>query len=425
LGEKLWRESISLAGRRVRLAQEAEKGEAGKGSIVVLVHGTFARTASWTHTDSPLASAAKRALGNGASTRTFEWSGRNSHAARLTAGAELARYLRVLKADNPRALIHVVAHSHGGNVAAYAMRDPDARGAVASVICLGTPHILAHRRDLEPTIRVCRYTAIVVGVALSMLSALWGLMGFYLTYVGYGELPFTVLNAVIAGAMALLFVRWRRRAVRYMRDRLVPGLRAAQEEITIALQADFGSIPVLNVRAESDEAARYLRMIDRIARLPFQVWSPHALLWSVASFGILWFGGMAFTTFFPSTPQEGGAWEAALGLIFSYAASLLLAGVFFVLLGGTAQAVCALWPKIFRGHALGFGEDGFLKNYLVAISASLWPKTTGTLRDVPLRLSGPGLYHSRLYNDQQSIGVVATWLEAWSTKVGDGHVEVL
>src|ERR1043166_6936886 len=48
---------------------------------------------------------------------------------------------------------------------------------------------------------------------------------------------------------------------------------------------------------------------------------------------------------------------------------LILASV-LALVTLIANGVCAVWPWMFRAHWLGFGEDGFMTNWLVAISAS-------------------------------------------------------
>src|SRR5262245_17349046 len=47
----------------------------------------------------------------------FSWSGANRHEARVAAAKELAARLVRITTRDPTARIHVVAHSHGGNVA--------------------------------------------------------------------------------------------------------------------------------------------------------------------------------------------------------------------------------------------------------------------------------------------------------------------
>jgi putative serine esterase DUF676 len=54
--------------------------------------------------------------------RVFQWSGGNSFMARRRAAVELAEDIKKISLDNPNARIVCVAHSHGGNVALYAVQ---------------------------------------------------------------------------------------------------------------------------------------------------------------------------------------------------------------------------------------------------------------------------------------------------------------
>src|SRR5262245_43134822 len=69
--------------------------------------------------------------------REFYWSGRNTHAARIDAGARLAR---IIEKEQPGTKIHIVGHSHGGNVALSAVNQLRA-GTVTSVILLANPNM--------------------------------------------------------------------------------------------------------------------------------------------------------------------------------------------------------------------------------------------------------------------------------------------
>ena len=91
-----------------------------KPARLVLVHGTFAPNAEWTHPDSYLCSALRTRFPS-AEFLPFNWSGRNSHSARIAAGKQLGEFIRRLKNERPDRPCYVIAHSHGGNVALYAL----------------------------------------------------------------------------------------------------------------------------------------------------------------------------------------------------------------------------------------------------------------------------------------------------------------
>jgi hypothetical protein len=112
--------------------------------IVTLVHGTFAKDAAWTQEGSLLRVALEKRLGAPVTFRTVGWSGRNTMR-RMQGAQELVKELHHQMKD-PDALLFVIAHSHGGNVALHAMRDPQIRLRVAGVVTISTLFVLVSRR---------------------------------------------------------------------------------------------------------------------------------------------------------------------------------------------------------------------------------------------------------------------------------------
>lgn len=385
----------------------------GYDHVVVLVHGTFARAASWTRPDSPLATTVAKALGGSVLLTSFEWSGRNSHAARLSGGTELAEYLRSLRLSYPTASLHIVAHSHGGNVVMYALRSTEIRDSLKSVVCLGTPFIVAYPRNVRSTLRLLKFAIITTGVLVALLFALAvGFVGtFFASEPSISKFITGALLTLVVGAPSFFAMRLLLRINRYVETKVATSLSAVQKLIVTSLQGQFDGVPVLNVQTRRDEAARYLRLVDRIAGIPFQVWSPIAVLWITVTVTVIYVSFMAFVAV--QSDDWHNAWnEVMLALVFTY---FLYLGIVVVVLASVtfiATVLCAIWPKIFRGHALGFGEDGFMKNWLVAISASSEPPNAGRSHDELLNVTGAGLHHSLLYQDERALHAVATWMGA-------------
>jgi hypothetical protein len=100
---------------------------------ITLVHGTWADTKGWVAPGSFLRRELEHGLAN-VVIREFSWTGANTHAARTGAGVGLARFIRDGHAQYPGARHFVIAHSHGGNVALYAMRDDAARAVVQGIV---------------------------------------------------------------------------------------------------------------------------------------------------------------------------------------------------------------------------------------------------------------------------------------------------
>ncbi|MFO1329107.1 MAG: hypothetical protein U1F56_17230 [Rubrivivax sp.] len=101
--------------------------------------------------------------------QTFEWSGANSAVSRLRAADALSARLDAIRAANPSAKIHLVSHSHGGNVAMYSLRNRRQQQQVASLICLSTPFLHVHPRRMREGVADKVRTSIRVGlVALGL-----------------------------------------------------------------------------------------------------------------------------------------------------------------------------------------------------------------------------------------------------------------
>lgn len=116
--------------------------------VVTLIHGTFAREAEWVKDDSKLCKAVRDAFPGGVEFRRLSWSGGNTIGARQEAAENLRAQIvadPVPAADTRHFLI---AHSHGGNIALYALRDPTVRERIIGIATLATPFLIARKRDL-------------------------------------------------------------------------------------------------------------------------------------------------------------------------------------------------------------------------------------------------------------------------------------
>lgn len=118
--------------------------------VWILVHGTFANKAAriiprvaWWKENQPFYNALKQALTKkkiSFSLNAFIWSGSLQHEKRVQAGMELAGY--IIKNTKPHQKIHIVAHSHGGNVALLAagfLQEAQAQQKISYLFTLGTP----------------------------------------------------------------------------------------------------------------------------------------------------------------------------------------------------------------------------------------------------------------------------------------------
>ena len=141
-------------------------------ATVTLIHGTFARKATWVSPDGSIGKALRDRFGQAVHIAAFRWSGRNGSSARYKAAIDLADHLKSLKRDFPNARHFLVAHSHGGNVALYSAASDDVRPLIEGIVTLATPFIVCRERNLGPAGLFGRAFVFVFLVPIMLLSIL-------------------------------------------------------------------------------------------------------------------------------------------------------------------------------------------------------------------------------------------------------------
>jgi hypothetical protein len=130
-----------------------------------LVHGTWAPHAPWAQKTSRLVLGLRERFGDATPIDALNWGGWNRVSTRSKGAELLRRHLRdaPLEDDQRR---FVIAHSHGGNVALYALRDPVAAARTAGVATLATPFLVAQRRHYAKGLSAARFTLLAAAALL-------------------------------------------------------------------------------------------------------------------------------------------------------------------------------------------------------------------------------------------------------------------
>ncbi|MGD0192192.1 MAG: alpha/beta hydrolase [Rhizomicrobium sp.] len=321
--------------------------------LVVLVHGTFARGAPWAAENGPLAQTLKSRI-SGAKVRSFPWTGDNNHMARLAAGRELAQFLDELNAQHPDATLHLITHSHGGNVALYAADQMRATDKLGSITFLGTPFLTATPRRIAPQAGRFAFllsaplafffivAALLIAIPIvNSLSGLWQTIAILI-----------VMGVIVSSIQA--FSKW-------VKSGISSGLESSQK----LHEAPFAHKPpqcrLYIATVPRDEAGLLLGTIDGIAAIPWR------FLRFASRYGRT-IGGAEFCAvtlmaFFTSQSNVNAY----------MAASVISMGVLAVL---TASYFALQWqaPLIsaaLRGNAFAFGGEG----PLFAITTRVVPET--------------------------------------------------
>jgi hypothetical protein len=230
---------------------------------VVTVHGTNDTAAEvngekWWQLGSSFSDAMGAAMasrGVNATHHPFRWSGANSDLARGQGARLLARKIKALSATHES--VHIVAHSHGGNVANLAadlLRWGNARNAgLASIVTVGTPFL---RRRISGW----AVAGAIVFLAVSVLIALsWarGVASNLLAGVpGDNTVPFWVGLIATATPIVIAIALTVRGAVVGLSRVLLPNAHLRSRNAILAL------------RHPQDEAIAFLQQIDAVQLEP-------------------------------------------------------------------------------------------------------------------------------------------------------------
>ena len=398
--------------------------------VVTLVHGTFASGSPWTQEGSEFRSLLQEASTCRIVFRRFEWNGENGHHSRTQAGSSLASFLHEGVCLHPTATQFVVAHSHGGNVCLYALRDSTISAHISGIVCLSTPFLACRPRDLSDARRLFK-CALGLAACLTGAAALWVIIMVLLSQASspgvlsvvsdYGGLLFAL--AVIC-TLPIFFMgsRW---AGRLWTRRFDPSLSARQRSIVnrIALPV-VHDVPVMCFTSTHDEAGRWLHLLGSYANLPFALWKSGIVamfagyLFSLGLVITLW-NSRPLGVYRPAILHDHLILTSGLSRVSTVceAIATVTVSTFLQTIGFMAllQLAMAVLPRLLRGHPLGFGWESVAENWIISISAVDTPtqvENCGFRIYMPtIRRSLRGaLHHTSIYSEPLVIADIARWI---------------
>lgn len=343
---------------------------------IVLIHGTWARGAPWTREGSQLRDSLAERFGRSVDFISFPWKGSNLAGVRQRAALDLTERIKELPADvGPVVLI---AHSHGGNVALWALDgDQEVRRRVAAVVCLNTPFFAGLPRNTE-----------VLSIAFSVgVAAAVGGLGF--TFGLPGAIAFV---AAFLSLLAVIFIAFK--VLVPKRDGVLAQLRGPS----------LDDVPILCVQTTDDEASSWLAFLETQLNTPF--------------------------LFLNLLSRRQGGWMLLLAAAFVSVLLLVFYGVLpgedwvFGLMWGIPGALVAgtmtvswLGSLLVRRLALGLQTVGLSWFYDLLVRVSAYPVPIHcrshelmVVRD-RIRSDRLGLSHSVIYEDQVVLDRVGHWIE--------------
>jgi hypothetical protein len=203
---------------------------------VTLVHGTWGRKSAWTKESSKISEALCKGISDQVFLRRFEWSGGNSPSARSRAARELRQNLVRGITEYPHSKHFIIAHSHGGNVALYALRDSNLLASISGLVCLSTPFFNAQKRSLGPHVLDSFFLLAFLTIfgILSYVSVYWNISG--KLFAGL-MVTFCLLAFVLA---FVLIAMWQSISERILGIFEIPSV-PAQKILIVRMSADEAS----------------------------------------------------------------------------------------------------------------------------------------------------------------------------------------
>jgi hypothetical protein len=385
----------------------------------------------WLRNESGFEDRLKELLGEGASFKYFEWSGRNTYTDRLKARDDLRDDLMKTAADNPSAKHFVIAHSHGGNAALYAMKDGELATKISGMVAMSTPFLNVKLRRAE--LRVLQLT-----LAAFLLASLpfWFLTTLALelyqtsftwisSFSGLGKLMALALAGVLVWRFTEGIFKGFFQLTGWLGETWNGFATKRANWLIKNFATDNVTVPLLTVSFKFDEAALYLRLLHLITE-------PHALIFYGATIVL----SVALTTQF-TLLVTGIVIEPLLNLIDdiflvsieSYFIVKAYAFIVFhiaVLFFALFAVVGFIAHRLVKGHFLGFGSDGLMdylwvKTQIVALPIIVGPvsssrysleemfRNLGWKHTVGIWIKAKFL-HSLIYQYDRAIQDIADWI---------------
>lgn len=368
--------------------------------VLTLVHGTFSPNAAWTQADSIFFQSLKQRLKGETLHRRITWQGllgscaNNGHDYRIAGAKTLVKALKKSFAEFPDAEHWVIAHSHGGNVALYALRDPEVAQRLDGIVTLAAPFIQCKPRSYSAD-AITIWPLLFMSIGMVLMLVLFAALALYVFHLTDDAAALFTIVGTLAGEVPL-FILWLKK------DQL-PAKFSAWQKATI--EKLILPTPIrqrmLCLSIRRDEAGSLLKGMHSIAAWPHWLWD--GLLY-VPLMLIIFLLALIFGDAFLSSMHGKVGWDRVTG---AFNAAL----GWVILIGFAHLVVMAILPKFTRALGIGFGQESIVDNLLVDIRSEPVPADfPGLIHKQYTIESGGLLAHSRLYQSDEAISDIAAFI---------------
>jgi pimeloyl-ACP methyl ester carboxylesterase len=382
----------------------------------VLVHGTFAANAQWSQPGSPLGNMLKAEF-PGSTIAAFNWSGENSHAARERTGREFHKALDALSREDGDRKIAIISHSHGGNVALYALglASQELQQRIHRIIFLGTPFL-----KISPLADdALRSFASVVATLLIVLLHGTVLLGFAvpgILFAGYAHL-LIFAQFYSTGLFLLTLYRWftrrkgepdQRKLRIKLQNWIFNSLKHSQKQRQQWWAIKPLRHPSLVCAIAWDEAGLWLRTLDSIQRWSHRIGNTHMRIVDFFKIYALSIAGLLILMQLVGLVIDTESIRWNIYMLFAY--FMIIAIVSLPL----SIVIIALIRLLSRSHGFGYGWEGAFGFLHTSIEAIEGPAADDPAQRFYYGFKPPesrfDLRHSVFYRDLSQWKPVVAWL---------------
>lgn len=384
-------------------------------TIVTLIHGTWAPRSAWTLKGSWLRCFLANKLPGPIAFQIFDWGGRNRHGDRVHFARLLAAKITENSTACPRARHYLICHSHGGNVALYALRQSGLAELVSGIVCLNTPFTAPLRRNVSQLFSTV--SGMAVGYVLLTLTLLTAPLSLRLMTNGILNFFLLLVPVLVLGVL----LKWIARATL---DILGTALSAfkdwvirRREDLILGLALPVNSkVPVLCIRNAGDEVGFAFDSLGGLVNFPFLFFHRAALVALVLLLGVLsatqdW--PMPVVPFHSLGYSFIGQYFSFLGHLYSG----LLAGIVYTLaLVCIAALLIGLLAQLLNFLPRGVKLDHIVDAVVVKLTYSDVPLGTSDATFIDGEATEHWLSHSSAYNNENLLQKVVEWIEEKNRK---------
>jgi pimeloyl-ACP methyl ester carboxylesterase len=354
--------------------------------VITLVHGTFGAKSKWANMGSKFANRLIEAFpSDKVEIHRYPWSGANTQNARRLSSVKLKQQLIEQHARNPGASHFVVAHSHGGNIALYALDDNEIQNRIHGVVCINTPFITfltRHTRNLIGALIAGIGSVGAIIMALLVVGTIAQIGGDWWSGRGLSKLDKENLLIWMPLLTLLGWLSWRLFRARQSIEHFFEKKR--DEMIRRSRLPTIKNVPILCASNCSDEVFGLFSVLEGLANLPYvlmhSVIAATVLTGSTIFFLVYYFQNVPWDIAeLWNNPTVPSVLQHGTNLVISPFAVIGMALLVVTLYLACLFAVAVLLNFIVRVVPVGLSISDFTNSFFVQLSFTPVPVTVQNL----------------------------------------------